>query len=499
MLKKLCFIIVVCCLGSQLFAQEIKAYVNKESLTTDEVLELSVELSGINGRVSTPAFPQIKGFRAMGISTQQRYNSFSGASFIFSRTYQPTRAGTFTIPSFSYSAGGVGYKTPTFKIKVSKGTGKPKQNRGRRDPLADFFDSDPFADDFFKDPFGSRKRDLKFQETNADYFLSLNLNKEECYLGEQLLCEVTLYINYADQRKIGVNTQEIQEMAQRIKNTQFWEEQLDLREIKPKLTTVNNKRYVTYTLYRTVLFPIASGDIKMSKVYLEAQKALVATNASIMDRFSGSDVKYKPIKVYAPDKTIKVNPLPTTSLPNASSVGKFDIDASINKQTPATGEDVEIKVTIKGNGNIAMLPSPEMQIPESIRSYDPATDYKINKSSHSVSGEKTFTFNIIPTKGGSYTIGPAKFYYFKPESSEYDSLVTQPFEITVTGEDLDNLVLKNSGLDSFYQVAMEDAGTHVPSRFPYKPVSVLSIILLLSALIIYSRFRAKRMLKAENS
>ncbi|MCB9233112.1 MAG: protein BatD [Bacteroidia bacterium] len=464
-------------LSSALFAQNIRCYVNADRITTDESLVLTLEIKG-SQRASTPRFPAVDGFQAAGVSTRSQF--INGAmSVAFSQTYYPKKEGTSTIPSFSYNFNGKAFQSPEFTIKVTKGTGRPKQQAQQRNPFDDFF-----KDSFFGDPFGRRQQNqepkqLNFESVNADYFLAVNTNKEECFLGEQILGEVVLYINQRDQGKIQVGPMEIGEMQQRIKNNAFWEEIIEFQEIPMNRVTIKGKNYIAYTLYRTVLFPIQSGEIKFENVWLDAKKLAVATNASPFDQFFMNTTKYDPIKIYAGPKKITVKNLPPTDLPNAHSVGKYKLKASLTESSVNTGEPLTLKVNIKGNGNTNLIPEPEVNFPKNFDVYEPTSNISTHKSENVLYGEKDIEYTFVPTEPGDYNLGPLKFYYFDPNKNDYDSLEVPNLPLRVSGEALNEMMLKNSSLDRFYSSAMENASDHVPGGFPFKKGLFLGCIALL--------------------
>ena len=440
-----------------LAGQNVRIYTNGNNITTDDNLTLTVELSNASGQVMRPDFPEIKGFLRTGTSTQQSMGP-SGVSVAFSQTYVPQKVGSFRIPKLTYELKGKAYAYGPETVKVTKGTGKRKQNgQAFRDPFKDFF-KDPF-DDFFRDPFGSSTdpKDLQFRETNADYFMTFNLNKNKCYVGEQLVGEVILYINQRDAGKVNVDGMAISEMQQRIKNAGFWQETYDFKTVPMKAVNIDGKRYFAYTLYRTYLFPLSAGKVDFDDLYLDAKKLYVATNASIRQRITGQNQKYEPLRIRAPKKSLLVTPLPRTGLPNANMVGQFKMDGSINSQEVNTGDVLELSFKVQGNGNMAMAPELTVDFPEEFDADKPSPNLKTSTSETRYFGEKTYTYYLVPTRNGQYDLGPVKFYYLDPATEKYDSLVVESITVKVNGEDLENLVLKQSGNDEFYKAAISEA------------------------------------------
>lgn len=458
-MKKFLLLTVLVFVISPFYAQKIRAFLNANKISTDDVLTLSLELQGGGGQVATPDFPRVNGFANAGISTQQSFTSMNGQTFStlsFVQSYVPQKAGVFTVPSFTYSAMGVNYKSPNFTVEVTKGAGRRQQSQQQQQGW------DPFG--FFSQ--GNRNQPQEkpqYQETNADYFLAINLDKSECFVGEQVAGEVVLYINEKDFGKIQVESKGIVEMQQRIKNKDFWEEIIELKEIPMTRVVVNGKRYLAYTMYRTILFPLHTGKYGFKDVWLDANKLYVATNLNPFERFMGQGNKFEPIKIRAADKLINVKELPPTTLPNAKSVGKFTLNASLTKDKVKTGEPLELKVTVKGNGNITLVPPPGVTADKTFQAYDVASSYSISKTENSLMGTKEFQYVYVPSEPGGFNLGPIRFYYFNPVEKKYDSLLVDYIPVKIEGENLANMKLKSGTLDEFYKDNLEHASANFSS------------------------------------
>ncbi len=443
-------------------AQQVSIGVNATEITTDQNLVVSVTLSGISGgQVPQPNFPEIRGMQAAGTSNSQNWVN-GKVSVTFSRNYIASAAGSFKVPAITYEFKGAVGKLPATTITVKKGTGQRQGNNqgGFRDPFADFF-NDPF--------FGGGQRQqaaqqpLKYKSLEADYFLTVNLDKESCYIGEQVHGDVVLFVNERDAGKIKVDGVAIFEMQQRIKNTGFWQEIIELKEIPGEHVQVNGKRYIAYTLYKNILFPIKTGDIEFKNIYLDGMKLALATNASPIARFMGQDMKFENIKIKAADRKLVVKPLPATKLTDANMVGKFKLDASLNHPEIKTGENLELEIKIAGNGNMAMMADPTVTFPENFEVYDPNTQFNSRVQGNGLIGDKSWKWSMLPTRAGDFDLGPIRFYFFDPEKNGYDSLIVPTLRVKVTGEDIENQRIGKSSADFFYQSAFGGANTDLSS------------------------------------
>lgn len=479
---------------NQARAQKVRVYVNSENISTDDQLVLTVELINASGQIPRPSFPEIEAFVRRGSSTNQTLTP-AGRTISFSQTYLPQRTGSFRLPSFRYSLNGKTYKLATKSVRVKKGTGRKKQpSNGSGNPFSDFF-KDPFEDFFRGSGSGNgqqQKKDLQFQETDADYFMSVNLNKDSCYIGEQVVGEIVLYINERDRGKINVDANAIVEMQQRIKNSGFWQEIYDFKYVPTNQVEIRGKRYIAYTLYRTHLFPLSSGEIAFKDLYLDARKLFVATNASIRQQWLGQNTKFEPIRVKAAPRKLYVKPLPPTNLPNASMVGKFKMEGGLNTKELNTGEVLELELDIQSTGNTAMMPPPTINFPESFDVDAPNSSMETKIKEKGYFGKKKFNYYLVPTRNGSYDIGPIRFYYFDPVRKAYDSLTVNNIPIRVNGEDLKNLKLKQNGEDQFYKSVVDEAKIGLRRDSEHRGWYLLGPFLLLGGALTYHFMRKRK-------
>jgi len=474
---------------SSVSAQQVRFFTNKNQLTTDEILEISVEISGVS-RVNYPSFPQMEQFASRGQSTSQNFGP-SGSKITFTQSYQPLKPGKYQVPAVSVIIGGKTYSSEPLTVSITKGNGNTAQkNQGRNNRPDDFF-SDPF-NQFFSDPYNSKKQEpLKFTDVTADAFLSVELNKNECYVGEQLLCEVILFINRRDEGKIRVDGMEIANLHQRIRNRGFWEEKIDFTQIPIKQVTINGKPYNSYVLYRSVLFPTEAGKINFDDIYLEAKKLQVANNASIFDKFSGSDKRFENIKIKARSATLQVKSLPEHRLKPVATVGRFTFSGGLTPDSVSTGEPVELKIKLKGNGNAALISAPEIYSSPELETYEPGTSYFINKNEQTVFGENVFSYQFVPKSEGKHQIGPFVFYYFDPIKRAYDSLTSSPYYVYVTGGNLMDLKVNRSAPDKFYLKRTQGNEGMELSRNFWNSYLWFLVLLIPAGVFIYIRFLRK--------
>ena len=128
-----------------------------------------------------------------------------------------------------------------------------------------------------------------------------------------------------------------------------------------------------------------------------------------------------------------VRPLPTPAPAKFNNaVGKFKLTSRIVPTEAAVGEPVTWTLELAGTGNwpdIAGLPSRQV-----------SNDFNVvqPQAKRTPAGGKLFDavlsedVVLVPTRAGSYTLGPVEFVYFDPASGEYKTASTPRTTITIT-------------------------------------------------------------------
>ena len=131
--------------------------------------------------------------------------------------------------------------------------------------------------------------------------------------------------------------------------------------------------------------------------------------------------------------TLTVRPLPQPA-PAAFSgaVGQFKLESKVVPERAAVGEPVTWTLTLAGTGNwpdLAGLParsvSKDFQVVQPQAKRTPAEGKLF---------DATLTEDVVlmPTKPGTYTLGPVSYSYFDPKTGHYQTLTTGKVTLTVT-------------------------------------------------------------------
>lgn len=350
----------------------------------------------------------------------------------FSQTYTYTlmaqRTGTFTVAPASIRVGGDEYTSNGVRITVLPADEQPQQNQQSTGASAGGHRQ-------------SQQSNYSGSVSSENLFIRTIVSKTRVHEQEAILLSYKLYFAGVDVAQFTNNTK-IPEF------TGFLKQDLEQGEIQTELEHYNGRNYQTATLYRTLLYPQHSGDIKIDPASFEAVLR-VQTRAqvrSIFDDFFGTYTNVTRA-VAAPGVTIHVDALPGGKPAGFSGgVGHFSLTPSISQTELQTNDAVTIRLDITGTGNMKLLKTPAIDWPEGFEPYDPKVTNNFKTTTAGVSGTKSIEYLAIPRASGDYTIPAVTFSYFDTNDDSYKTLTTPEYTIHVkkgANEQAGNAVVNN--------------------------------------------------------
>lgn len=403
-------------------AQPIKitASVDRTTVGLNEQLVLSIELTGEEAnRISSVQPPDggelFKFYGSRGTSQNIQFvNGKTSISITHTFVYLAVKAGSYTIPPVTVKYKGKAYRSNSIPVQVVKTS--RSQSSGQRSSA----------------------------ENGDDLFLRVLYNKKRVYPNEPIIVTFRIYSKVSI---TGINPSKMPE------TTGFWTEEFDLgNRVQTRQEVYKGVRYAVADIKKYALFPTSAGKKNIGPMTLDCQVRVRSRRQSqdIFDSFFNDSFFSRTVT-----KTISSRPVPIEVLPFPAAnkpprfsglAGHFDLDASLDKTQVKTNEGITLKIRISGQGNISIIPKPELFIPADFEQYEPTTSQHINRSGNGISGHKTFEYVLIPRFPGQQKIRPFSFSYFDPTKKEYVTLSTPQFTIDVEKGDEDYTAGSGSGL-----------------------------------------------------
>ena len=199
---------------------------------------------------------------------------------------------------------------------------------------------------------------------------------------------------------------------------------------KPELlsATLNGEERVS-VLYKTRAVAKTAGDVTLNPA---KQLVNLATGTSVFSVFSRPNLEQ--FAVSSKPATLIVKPLPAPVPADFNgAVGQFTLDSKVVPANAAVGEPVTWTLTFAGTGNWPDLVGlPPRSVSKDFRIVQPQAK-RTNKDNALFDASLTEDIVLVPTKPGSYTLGPVTISYFDPKTGAYRTLKSEPVTITITG------------------------------------------------------------------
>ena len=128
---------------------------------------------------------------------------------------------------------------------------------------------------------------------------------------------------------------------------------------------------------------------------------------------------------------ISVRPLPPAPAGFSGTVGEFALVSKIIPASPAIGEPVTWTIELTGTGNWPDITGlPQREVSNDFQIVQPKSKRTMKENSL-FEGTLSEDVVLVPTKAGSYTLGPVKFTYFNTASGSYQTISTETVTINV--------------------------------------------------------------------
>lgn len=393
--KQLVFaMLAVFLLGSTLRAQPVNAQVSSKKVQIGVPFEYAVVISVAATNFSPPSF---RDFEVVGGPNQsnsvQYVNGVMSQQTVLSYALVARREGKYTIGPATVLSNNQRLETQPVVVEVVKGAPG----------------SDPQA---------------ATRVTGEDVFIRTNVSKSSCYIGEQILITQKIYSRYGI-----VGLKKVTPPAY----DGFYAESLESTSNGvPATENVDGVVYYTYEIFRTNATANKAGKITISPMSAELviRKQSNAKPRNLYEQFFGAPA-YEDIAVAAKSRPLVVNvqDLPENGKPENfhGAVGNFTYKAQASKTELRANDAFNLKLTVSGKGNLALLSAPQLKLPQSFETYEPKTSQ--------TGTTKTFDYLVIPREAGEFTLGDLDFSFFNLDTKRYTTLPAPVIRINVLPPD----------------------------------------------------------------
>lgn len=484
-----CLLLICSC---PLFAQvKFTAKFTPNTIGTEETAELKLLVENA-GTVQSIKPPSLKDFIVVsGPNQESGMESINGDTRQYTGiTYivKPKSKGSFVVPSTTAMADGKAFSSNPVKLTVVPGT--TGNSISSNSPFAGIMNFDePVQRGSFND-YILKKGENVTDKINKNIFVKVDASKTSCYVGEPILVTYKLYTRLKSESNI-------------VKNPSFnGFSVIDMMRSINAYSLVEHyegRDYNVYTLRKAQLYPLQPGDVTLETAsvendihfikeeYLRNNNNGFFNDPSLMPIPAEAMVSEK-VTLQSKPLVISVKPLPEQGKPATfhGAVGDFKITTAVERDSISTDDAGKLKLVIEGRGNLTLVNAPELSWPDGVEAYEPSMQEEIDKQSVPLSGGKIFTFDFTVDKEGMYTLPPASFSFFNPDSGQYKTVHAEPIKIRVS---------KGTGKRPSIQAKQPVKSTKesfFETIFTKRWILVVALIaLLLIGLIVYLRIEKK--------
>ncbi len=415
MMLSFLFLLAAVCAAAQV---SLTAQVNKTTLTLDDELTLSVQVSGATGNMVMPELPSLPAFNVYSREIQQ--STINGqTTTLFRYTMLPRFAGKATIGAVSFNYNGKTYKTDPISVTVYRSAQDAPQNTVDTSKKAAKRRPTETADPNLP-PLERSLANQAYSRGNENYFLIAAVDNSKPYVNQTVTLAVRFYYNrpfYDAPYKTPAVSNIFLEEAASSQGSQT---------IGGVLYRYEEKRY-----YVTGAAPGPATIGPASIHYMTGNSPL-----SALDRLFGGSAITAEETAQSEPITLDVQPMPALGKPKTfyGAVGEgYSISAMADRTEVEAGEAITLNITVKGPGNLK--PTADLTLPsiEGFKIYDTAaTSGSIPAGNGTRRGYKVFKTVLVPSASGIYTIPSVQWSYFNPNTKSYNTIETKPLNIQVS-------------------------------------------------------------------
>ncbi|WP_126972484.1 BatD family protein [Gynurincola endophyticus] len=379
--------------------------VRKKTITLDEELIISYTIKG-GKEITKLDIPDNFSFQItnefQSYRTEYINNSQPILTFTKTFTLRPLITGSFVFPKAQAVVDGFTVNSQPIQVTVLKGTGK-SNHPAMTVPVSLLSDNET--------PEKKVKENIELVQS---------VNKNTCYVGENLLSTIKIYARLQAKYSIG---------SLATYNGFSMEDQYTQYRYDPVVVQHKGKDYSMNEIRSVHLFALHEGELTIEPLSIEANIPL-QRRAREQNRYE--NFLYK-ANISSNKLNVKVLPLPSEGKPVSfnGAVGNFKIHASVNNHTVHAEDLNQLEVTIEGQGNLPLVHLPEWSVPDQLSVSQSTTQTDYRKEEYPFQGSKKFVIPFYVKEAGKVTIPAIEFSYFDPNKKQYFHTSTEQIELTV--------------------------------------------------------------------
>ncbi|MDT8417014.1 MAG: BatD family protein [Lutibacter sp.] len=392
------YILTILMFASQtIFAQlEFKTAVSKTKLGLNQRfrIEFSVDKQGADN-FKPPSFAD---FKVVGGPSSSVSQSWINGKASYSQTYiyilEPKNEGEFIIEPATIEYNDEIVKSNSIKLTVSKAIEIPK---------------DPNNPEYI---------------AQQNIHLVAEVSNLNPYVGEGIYVVYKLFVS----PNISVNDWRVSDSPQ---YNGFWNQDIEVTDLNAQNGKYNGEDYRYLVLKRAVLIPQRSGELIIEPMKMDFSVGIPTGRGDFFGNMITRNINYATASAI---RKVRVKALPEEGKPEdfSGAVGEFEFSVLADKNVLKANDAAQIKVEVKGSGNLKLFEIPKIVTPAELEAYTPEHKEEVTTSLNGLRGTISDAYTVVPQFKGKYKIPETTFSYFNPKDEKYHTIFADAVFVEVT-------------------------------------------------------------------
>jgi tetratricopeptide (TPR) repeat protein len=359
----------------------VSSKVTKPALKVGESFTFTLRFEGLPAPIPQPFLPQIEGASVKG-QYQSAETSRSGQAFLYHYIISPVKSGKISLSDFSIRVENQTLRVGGFTVEVGEGPpAEAAPQAGETVPAKD------------------------------EIFLEGRLAKNEAFEGEAVIYTLHLLTRESIRNF---------EFVQKSEFDGFRKIEIPSSLFPPTAkVTRNSKIFLDATILKCILYPLKSGNIRISPFLADIKVQARGGLSNPIIRLKGGE------------EAIKVIPLPAAPGDFRGAIGNFESAYAADETKEAkVGEPFTVDVRIRGEGSLPGDPFPAGKSPF-FSSYPSKHDDNSSEKEGKFKVDRTYHLSWIPMVAGSRALPDMNFVYFDPLQKQFKRSALKSLTVTV--------------------------------------------------------------------
>ena len=363
-----------------------------DTVSIDGYAEVHVRVTARGARAPTVATPSFPAFLVLRQQSAQHLERDAGGARLVSElqyTLVPTRSGTFTIPAFVARLGRQTARSQPLTIVV---TGGERPSAGYVPEIV------------------ARAR----VDTNASVTFHAMALPETVYVGEQANYQLAVFLNGGARSRV----RRLEAIAPEMPGLLAYDPPTGLEEYE---RIGPGGRSFEAHVYQRPVFALGPGEITIPPARLTYA---VPITPSFFAREEHHEAKSPAVQIIAIDPPLDGRPPEYDG-----AVGRMRLATRVDT-VARVGEPLTLTVSIAGEGNVKLWPSPRLDVPwAEVVPFDDRV--RLTSDLETVRGTKEFEFLLTPQRDGPVTLPAIRYAYWDPDLEAYRMAASEPRTLIV--------------------------------------------------------------------